>query len=87
MDIGQAVEALKAGGLIRRAGWNGKNMHLYLEDQLSHTIPGGVFKGKRREYAPVVVLHNAKGVHQPGWVCSQEDLLSVDWEISTEAES
>lgn len=82
MDIGEVVAALKDGKWVRRAGWNGKNMHLYLEDQLSHTVPGGVFKGQRREYAPVVVLHNAKGIHQPGWVCSQEDLLATDWEFA-----
>ena len=82
MDIGQAVDALKAGNMVRRAGWNGKNMHLYLEDQLSHTIQAGVFKGQRREYAPVVCLYNAKSIHQPGWVCSQEDLLATDWEIA-----
>lgn len=81
MDIGQMVEALKAGKLTRRSGWNGKNMHLYLEDQLSHTIRAGVLKGQRREYAPVVCLYNAKGIHQPGWVCSQEDLLATDWEV------
>lgn len=80
MNIGEAVQGLKIGALVRRAGWNGKNMHLYLEDQLSHTIGDGVLKGERREYAPVVVLHNAKGIHQPGWVCSQEDLLATDWE-------
>jgi hypothetical protein len=82
MNIGQVVEALKEGKFVRRAGWNGRNMHLYLEDQLSHTIGDGVYKGQRREYAPVVVLFNAKGIHQPGWVCSQEDLLANDWEVA-----
>lgn len=82
MDIGQAVTLLKAGSFIRRSNWNGKNMHLYLEDQLSHTIPGGIYKGVRREYAPVVCLFNSKGIHQPGWVCSQEDLLATDWELA-----
>lgn len=80
MNIGEAVEALKSGKSVRREGWNGKGMHLYLEDQLSYVIGGGVFKGHRREYAPVVVLFNSRQVHQPGWVCSQEDLLATDWE-------
>lgn len=82
MDIGEVVKALKGGKWVRRSGWNGRNMHLYLEDQLSHTIGDGVFKGQRREYAPVVVLMNAKGIRQPGWVCSQEDLLATDWELA-----
>jgi hypothetical protein len=29
-DIGYAVEALKAGKRVRRAGWNGKGMFLFL---------------------------------------------------------
>lgn len=82
MNIGKAVAAMKEGSSVRRSGWNGKGMHIYIEDQLSHTIPGGVFKGQRREYAPVVCLLTAKGVHQPGWVCSQEDLLAEDWELA-----
>jgi hypothetical protein len=81
MNIGEAIAALKNEKSVRRAGWNGKGMELYLENQLSHTIPGGIFKGIRREYAPVVCLVTPKGIHQPGWVCSQEDLLANDWEI------
>jgi hypothetical protein len=87
MNIGQAVNALKDDKFVRRSGWSEKNMHLYLEnlenleDQLSRAIGDGVFSGHFREYAPVVVLYNSKGIHQPGWVCSQEDLLATDWEV------
>ena len=31
-DIGYAVEALKAGKRVSRAGWNGKGMFLFLLD-------------------------------------------------------
>jgi hypothetical protein len=31
MNFGDAIAALKEGKLVRRAGWNGKGMHLYLE--------------------------------------------------------
>jgi hypothetical protein len=82
MNIGEAVVALKEGKFVRRSGWNGKGMYIYLEDQLSHTVQGGVFKGQRREYAPVLVLMNAQGIHQPGWVCSQQDILATDWELA-----
>jgi hypothetical protein len=30
MNFGQAIEALKEGKTVARAGWNGKGMHLYL---------------------------------------------------------
>ena len=81
MNIGQAVAAIKEGKQVRRAGWNGKGMHIYLEDGSVSTIGDGVFKGQKRETAPVVCLYGASGVHQPGWVCSQQDLLANDWEL------
>jgi hypothetical protein len=81
MNIGEAVQAMLKGDCVRRAGWNGKGMHIYIEDGHTETIPGGVFKGEKREYAPHMVLFNAQGVHQPGWNASTPDLLATDWEI------
>lgn len=81
MNFGQALEALKRDRWVRRAGWNGKGMHLYIEDMLSFTIPGGVFKGEVRRYEPCIVMFTAQGKHQPGWLASQADMLADDWEI------
>ena len=81
MNFGQAVEALKAGKMVQRSGWNGKGMHLYLEDQLSYTIGAGVFKGDRREYQPCIVMFTAQQQHQPGWLASQADILAEDWQV------
>lgn len=61
-------------------------MHVYIEDGHKWSVPNvpgaGAAAGHSRTYAPVVCLLNAKGIHQPGWVCSQEDLLAEDWEIA-----
>jgi hypothetical protein len=81
MNFGEALTALKSEQMVRRVGWNGKNMHLYLEDMLSHTVPGGAFKGQRREYEPCICMFTAQGKHQPGWLASQADMLADDWEI------
>lgn len=85
MNIGEAVEAMRNGECVRRSGWNGKNMHIYIEDAHTWSVPAtkaaGAAAGHKRQYAPCVCLFNAKGVHQPGWVCSQEDLLATDWEV------
>lgn len=81
MNFGEALAAVKQEKLIRRAGWNGKNQHVYMEDQLSYTIGAGIYKGQRREYAPVLCLYNAQGIHQPGWSPSQGDLFAKDWEL------
>ncbi len=51
MDFGQALDAMKAGQRVARAGWNGKGMCIYLthgaidNERLS---PGGVDAGAQR---------------------------------------
>lgn len=77
MNFGEALEALKNGELICREGWNGKGMHIYLED--GYTFSRG--NPTSREYEPVVVLFTPQGKHQPGWVCSQQDMLAKDWQL------
>jgi len=81
MTFGDALIALKVGKMIRRAGWNGKGMHLYLEDGFVMPIRGGHFKGQQRTYEPVIVMYTAQQKHQPGWLASQPDMLSEDWEL------
>ena len=92
MDIGEAVRALKAGRHVRRAGWNGKGMWLALEPGATLTAERVEML---REMAPqfdglpagrVGVggcgwMFTAQGTLQPGWLCSQADLLADDWEI------
>jgi len=81
MNFGQALEALKEGKWVQRAGWNGKDMHIYLEDSLSVTFGDGAFKGQTRKYEPCIVMFTAQGKHQPGWLASQPDMLAEDWQI------
>ncbi|MBK3400420.1 MAG UNVERIFIED_CONTAM: DUF2829 domain-containing protein [Methylobacterium ajmalii] len=71
---------------VRRAGWNGQGMHLYLEDHLYRTMPRADAKGRvtyedQGKYEPCVVLFTANGRHQPGWNASTPDLLAEDWEV------
>lgn len=81
MTFGEAIEALKQGKQVRRSGWNGKGMHLYLEDAFSMPIRGGVYKGAVREYEPVICMFTAQHKHQPGWLASQADMLANDWQL------
>lgn len=69
--FGHALVALKAGEKVRRAGWNGKNMHLYLE-KFEHALT---------TYEPCIVMFTAQGKLQPGWRASQADMLAEDWEV------
>jgi len=81
LTFGQAVEAMKRGARIQRAGWNGKGMHVYLEDHISLVFKGGAGRGTPREYRPCMVLYTADGAHQPGWNASTPDVLAEDWQI------
>jgi len=81
MTFGEAIAELKAGGMVQRAGWNGKNMHIYLEDMFSFPIRGGIYAGIERKYDPVICMYTAQGTHQPGWLASQADILAEDWHV------
>lgn len=90
MKIGGAVDALKAGSRVRRAGWNGKNMWLSLTP--GNLVPAHNFWSPRnREFAesrpdqhaevlPYVTMKTADDKVVP-WLCSQTDLLADDWEL------
>ncbi len=64
MNFGQAIEALKKNRMVRRAGWNGKGMHIYLEDGHVMPIRGGVYKG---DWVAIVVTELA--------LCAARELL------------
>lgn len=83
MNFGEAIELLKKGKLVARKGWNGKNMHIYLEDSYVYKIPAGAFEGLSRKYDPAIIMYTAQGTHQPGWLASQADMLAEDWEQVT----
>lgn len=69
-SIGGAVAAMELGKRVRRAGWNGKGMHLELQVPDAHSKMG----------LPYAYLTSADGKRVP-WTCSQTDLLAKDWEI------
>jgi hypothetical protein len=85
LDIGQAVEQLRIGKKLRRTGWNGVGMFVFL-------VPGSGFTVNRRpllgiypegtviNYQSHVDMRTANGTIVP-WVCSQSDLLAGDWEV------
>lgn len=82
--IGFAVSAMRHGKRVRRKGWNGKDMFLFL-------VPGSRFEVNRPpllgiypegtviDYHAHVDMKTATGEIVP-WLCSQTDLLATDWE-------
>ena len=83
MEFGQVISGLKAGRRYARAGWNGKDMFIFL-------VPGSVFKvnreplltilgeGKEVEYHAHIDMKTAQGYVVP-WLASQADMLANDW--------
>jgi hypothetical protein len=69
--IGWAVKELHLGSRIRRAGWNGKGMWLALQVPDAHS----------KMTLPYVYMSTAQGDLVP-WLCSQSDLLALDWELA-----
>lgn len=76
MDFGQALDGLRIGQRLRRSGWNGKGMHVYLEPVLGSVV----VDGEVIHFEPCFVMHTAQGKRQPGWLPSQADILAFDWE-------
>lgn len=68
MTFGQAIEALKAGKTVQRAGWNGKGMWLGLQVPDEHSKMG----------LPYIFMSTVDGKLVP-WLASQTDMLSEDW--------
>ncbi len=88
MDFGKAIEALKAGKKVARQGWNGKNMWIVLMPALY--LEAGVVNGRTSKHIgegvaldsqPYIAMWTAAGQWQPGWLASQNDMLSEDWVI------
>jgi hypothetical protein len=91
MSFSAAVEALKKGEKVTRAGWNGKGMWVALgggnpavpADQLwnKHTKAFAHENGGTASVLPYLIMKTAKGEILMGWLASQTDIISEDWEI------
>ena len=90
MTFGQAIEAMKAGRKVARKGWNGKGMYLWLMP--AATVPVGWCKephlkqlaeenGGSFEALGTIRMKTADNKVLTGWLASQTDMLSDDWEI------
>lgn len=92
MTFGLAIEALKAGKRVARAGWNGKGMWLAYtpgsEFAPEHAKLGhaAAFRAKEApsenvRLLPHIDMRAAEGSMVIGWLASQTDMLAEDWII------
>ena len=92
MPFGLAIEALKIGKRVARAGWNGKGMWLSLSCSSTRDVPAeGFWSPHNAEFArenggvakvlPSITMKTASGEILMGWLASQTDMLADDWQI------
>jgi len=87
LDFGAAINALRLGLKVSRAGWNGKGMFLILVPGSPSVKPvAGTPYSKAGITEPTNInahidMFTATGEMQPGWLASQTDMLSKDWGI------
>ena len=95
MTFGLAIEAMKKGKKVARKVWNGKGMFVYIVN--GSMVNGELLRGEARanvyqtltghtdetrvRICPHIDMKAADGSIVVGWLASQTDMLSEDWEI------
>ena len=82
MTFGLALEAMKKGFKVQRKGWNGKGQYIELAMKVSYMNPDGNVVNVDHEQMgnQAIAFVGTSGV-QLGWVASQADMLSEDWQV------
>ena len=88
-----AIEAMKQGAKVARAGWNGKGMWLALSGGVvGRMVQAENFwsqanqdyaesRGGKAHVLPCITMKTATGEILMGWLASQSDMLAEDWSI------
>ena len=90
--FGDAIEALKQNKRVARAGWNGKNMFLFLlpagtvptkaiQDPNLRQVIESQLNGETFEALGTIRMFTADKKILTGWLASQTDMLAEDWVI------
>ena len=92
LPFGEAIEALKQGKRVQREGWNGKGMFLFLlpagtvptkaiYDPALRAVIENEVGGETFEALGSIRMFTADKKILTGWLASQTDMLSDDWQI------
>lgn len=94
LTFGEALEALKKGQRVRRRGWNGKGMFLFLlpaadgipttsiHDPALRAVIESEVGGDTFDALGSIRMFTADKKILTGWLASQTDMLSEDWELA-----
>ena len=85
LTFGEALTRLDSRQLLRRSGWNGKGMFIYLvrgsEFEVNRAPLNDIYPdGTKIIYRPHIDMKDAEGKCVP-WLASQTDILADDWEV------
>lgn len=83
-NFGWALRLIKEGKKVKREGWNGKDMFIFLVPgstfQVNRPPLLGIYKeGTTINYHPHIDMKTADGMVVP-WLASQTDILATDWQ-------
>lgn len=78
MNFGHAIEALKCGGKVSRAGWNGKGIFIELQtpDKCSKMSSPYIFI----DTTGLQTDNKDAPKSRVPWLASQTDMLAEDWQ-------
>lgn len=84
LGFGQALELMRRGYAIARAGWNGKGLFVYLVPANAYPATTGVarafFNEKPVPYNAYMAIKGADG-RVSTWAPSGNDVLADDWHV------
>ena len=85
MNFSEALEQIKAGKLLKRSGWNGKDQFVFLVNGSEFKVNRAPLLGIFEEGTDIVYRPHIDMKYQDGsigmWLASMGDLMAEDWEI------
>ena len=82
MNFGKAIDLLKEGKKLTRKGWNGKNQYIELATNISYkNADGEIININHKTMGNKAIAFIGTSGVQIGWLASQSDMLSDDWEL------
>ena len=82
MNFGKAIDLLKEGKKVSRKGWNGKNQYIELATNISYkNADGEIININHKTMGNKAIAFVGTSGVQIGWLASQADMLSDDWEL------
>jgi hypothetical protein len=92
-DFGVALVKMSQGYAVRRVGWNGKGMYIFITTPASFSPVFGTTMHAAEKFGddqicqadllPCVAMRTADKKILLGWLASQTDMLTSDWEIAS----